>query len=614
MEDCEIDINKISKKKIPVTQSIINSQNYIGTFFKDIIDIYELNENLELKLITSYPTNIKIGNIDFNPKHKEIILSTHPNDYIKLWYIPGNNTLEMKSILKGKNSISPDYAKFNPINENLIISSGSKVIDIWDITKYISLNNLSTEKYIFDLKWDLTGNYFGYIHGANEFQINDKDCNKLFKISLDDLLYIEFKNNFELITFHTDQSVKIWDIRNYSIPKIQKTIDKYFYLELYDEKNNYTYILNNLFEIYNSDNFTEIYEKNIKCETNSIILDSCLLKNKEIANLIEQDRMGTINIIQIINNKKIESDIIQNENIEQNINNSNDFINNIIYNISDYTSFSKYINNKKDVDYTTKNYFHMQEIQQDLDALKEQSLPERKKYVEDILSNIKPNFKNIKEEYLFYVRLLIRDNTNTILLKDYLQFLEHNKEELTKIINNLDIYENEVEFYKVCFTKQEYMSNFNLDKIKSEKDNLIEFLTGIKNAKDLNELKDKRKSIKSIIKNPYFNQPITEDNEELLFYKNRILLYYSFYENIDSLDEETFLSQKWLIDKILSKKYFDRGNIIKNRHKFNLLISLILKPESKDSNEYILNILDSNDNNENDINYIKNKCENFLKI
>ena len=162
----EFEIYKVSKNPTDSAQSIINCQDYIGIFFQNFIEIYELNENLDIKLKHSITDKVNFGTIDFNHKYKDILLSTSPYDYIKLWKIPGINSPEVICTLNGPNSNGCEYAKFNPMDKNLIISSKLNNIDLWDITKYINKNSMKTTGNIYSLKWDLTGDYFGYFLGA----------------------------------------------------------------------------------------------------------------------------------------------------------------------------------------------------------------------------------------------------------------------------------------------------------------------------------------------------------------------------------------------------------------------------------------------------------------
>ena len=64
-----------------------------------------------------------ITNIDFNSKYKDILLTIPANDYIKLYNISNQNNFEIVSLLNGESTKNAHYSKFNPVYENLIISS-----------------------------------------------------------------------------------------------------------------------------------------------------------------------------------------------------------------------------------------------------------------------------------------------------------------------------------------------------------------------------------------------------------------------------------------------------------------------------------------------------------
>lgn len=593
----DIEMSRIEKQKIGRTERIINFENYIGTFFRDMIKIFELNDNLDINLKNSFSTGKPIKNIDFNSKYKDILLTIPANDYIKLYNISNQNNFEVISILNGESTKDAHYAKFNPTNENIIISSKDKIIDIWDITKYTNINNIQSEKIIYNLAWDISGNYFGYIKGLKGLNICDNDNKNIIAIVTDNVDGFEFINSQDLITFHNDSVIKRWDIRYYNKPKLEikgLSVD----YELYDKNNDYIYIKNDLFQIYTSDNFNIIHEEEFDFCNDPIILDSRFLKNGEIANMAEIGKNYKFNIIKIAKKNK---STFGEKNEQNNIKEQKDFVNNIVYKISNYENFSEYINQsqnqKKDVYFRNKNYLEIDAIKTELNSIRKFSLSDRKKYVKDVYDGkIKVNpFKDKIDEYIHYIKLLIRDNTNKSLLKDYLQFLEKNETELSQKIS-LEKYKDEVEFYKVCFNKKEYMENFGLSKEKSEKENLVDFLIQIKDSKDINQFIGLMKNIKSMVEYPYFNQPINEENEELLFFKSKLILYHE----ISSIDykkqdnNELFLSQKKIIEEILKSQYLEKYNISKNYDIIFLLINLIVYPESDEKyNKYILNLLNS---------------------
>ena len=600
----EIEIKKISKQQIGYAKGITCCKNYIGSFFRDTISIFELTEGLDIQQKSSFSTGKPISNIDFNYKYKDILLSIPSYDYIKLYKITDKNNFEIISTLNGLNSKGAQYAKFNPSKENLIISSKEKIIDIWDVTKYTNIKTIIAEENVYNLAWNINGNFFGYINGIQGLNVSDKE-NIVISIGSNDLINFEFRKNDDIITFHFGGVIKIWDNRNYSKPKIEIK-DLPFSYELYDKNNDYLYIKDKLFRIYECENFELVHKEDIEYNNNNniLLLDTGFLKNNEIANLFELEKNGKNNIIKIMNKHK--SSFASEKIIEKDIQYTNDFVNNIVYNVSDYTNFLKYIKTKKESDYPCKNYIFIPEIKKELNFIKYELLPDRKKYVEDKI-NKNQTFKDIYEEYIYYIKLLIRDNTNKKLLEKYLHFLEKNETKLEEKIQNLDKYENEVEFYKVCFDKEEYkVFRRTLTKDKSEKEKLIEFLTKFKNS-DIEEFKQLATEIKSMNEYPYFNQPITEENEELLFFKIKLILYYAIY-NFDYTNpdegKDKFYSQKKIVEEILKKKYLESDKIVKNTNKLSWLISLINEPDNDEINKYILNLLDPNTNIEKDINEI----------
>ena len=73
----------------------------------------------------------------------------------------------------------------------------------------------------------------------------------------------------------------------------------------------------------------------------------------------------------------------------------------------------------------------MDEIINSLEENKKSDLISLRNYVEKEMEKNK-SFNSKKEEYLFYLHLLIKDETNINLLKDYLLFLKKNKTHLKR--------------------------------------------------------------------------------------------------------------------------------------------------------------------------------------
>ena len=82
-----IKVKKIFTNEEEKSEKLINCDNYIGTLKDNNIFIYELNDDLNINLKTSISCNSHIGDIDFNHKYKNLIISSYVNDYLKLWKI-----------------------------------------------------------------------------------------------------------------------------------------------------------------------------------------------------------------------------------------------------------------------------------------------------------------------------------------------------------------------------------------------------------------------------------------------------------------------------------------------------------------------------------------------
>ena len=210
---------------IEIGEKFINCENYVGTFYTNNLKIYEFNENYNMTLTNYFTTDTFIKDIDFNKKYKNIILTCCSDDNIKLYKISNQNNNEIISILEG-NYIRQAQARFNPVFENLVISSDGKIIELWDITKYLNLKSLPSKESIRNLKWDITGNFYGYISDTtNNIMIGNMENNNISRIIDKTIKNYEFKNNKELITFHINNSLKILDIRKCSDPI--NTIDNF---------------------------------------------------------------------------------------------------------------------------------------------------------------------------------------------------------------------------------------------------------------------------------------------------------------------------------------------------------------------------------------------------
>ena len=546
------------------------NNKYLGTFYGKNIKIYNLNPStFKLTDENSIFCGKNINNIDFNPEYPEIIMSALNDGDVKLWNIL-NKEKDNKEIcvFKGHSSYV-NYAIFNPIISTKVISSDDMNVKLWDINKYLHECNVISGNNIDKLKWNISGDKYCFIDDNYKLSVNIREPNEhlydIIDINKKEIKDYIFKSSREFIIFHEDR-INIWDINNLGKPI--KTFENNDFLSyLYDNNLNYFYSINkNRIDIYRPRSFNEIIQQldisHLTPSDDIILLDSCFLKNNEIANIFElkksYSRIIKIKKKNVINHQRIK---------KQPQMNLNEYLKNIVYKISDYSELLKYNEKIENIDEIILNqkYVDIPELSEEFQSIGTQSIFQRKSYVNQNINN-GDNIKDFKEKYFFYLKLLIRDNTNTKLIKEYLSFSQKNPK---LVSSNLD-YKEELNYYMVCLKK------YDLGVLKegnSEKDNLINFLKKIcevQNCFDINNIK------KDFNNHSFFNQPIEFENKELFFYKLKMHLYYRILKMDLNDFKSNFDFMKNFIGKILVNDIFNKDEIVNNDEIINLLIYSII--------------------------------------
>ena len=158
-------------------------------------------------------------------------------------------------------------------------------------------------------------------------------------------------------------------------------------------------------------------------------------------------------------------------------------------------------------------------------------------------------FNSKEEEYMFYLHLLIKDETNINLLKLYLLFLKTNIDYLEKKQIPHENFLDELNYYSIFFEKDELNKLFKNYNFIPEKTKLINLLNDYtKNIKN-----NSFQKFKEIIKNKniirLFNQPVSYNIKELL-YINSIKLYLMIF-----LKKKIKKKKIYQINHILQVKY-----------------------------------------------------------
>ena len=593
------------------------------------------NKNFSLNYKTQIKCNEDIYTFDFHPKYQNLLLLPLASGKIKLYEIKESNNMNYKilSTINAYDSFSAYNCIFNPEKEEIFLSSSNEEIKIFNLNSYTYIQNshYSYDKRI--MKWKSDKEY-AYCDNKGII-IKDVEChNDKISISINENINdFYFINKDNLITIEQKFLIKKWDIKksNSYIQEFKPTESIKF--SLFDKNFNYLYLfdINGYIKIFDLKKFKCV--NRIECKESLQFYDPILLND----NLLNQENHEIANILynnkKIINLKKIKD--YPTFNIEKQTIASKDFIKSIKTVISDYYDILRETENisiDQDEKIEKKKYMDNKEIKSDkiidikntiynLEKVYGNNINEIiNKFQDSKINNINDmndNYKKkIKELYIDFINLLIKVDTNKKFVINYLNFLEKNQNILIGIkYLYIEFYKDELEYYKIMFNSNEFLQYFKQNKIaeKVEFINLLENLLNIyKECISTNKLDElsifireiREKEIKKLV---YFNTPIPFDNDELFYYKMKANIYHylktmNLYKEIKDESEKIktvpnmnlIKLQSYAITKILKDKYFDNETIIKNKDKMNILIYLILYPESESLIDYILNLLTSN--------------------
>ena len=154
-------------------------------------------------------------------------------------------------------------------------------------------------------------------------------------------------------------------------------------------------------------------------------------------------------------------------------------------------------------------------------------------------------------------------------------------------------FKDEYERYKVMFKNNQLMQYKLDEKSSSQKDEFISLLIKIQNLEE-----DKMDSFKAIIKKnletkQLFNQAIDPSNNELYWYRNCFVLYYSLDNIID--DKKKIGLMKENINSIMKREIFKKDYILNDIELLTSIIILIALPQANYIIEYNLNLIETKD-------------------
>ena len=511
-------------------------------------------------------------------------------------------------------------AIFNPSMSHMIACSCNDLtIQIWSIRKP-SIQKIACSKLPIQMKWEKNGYLLGYFDSINFIKIYNISIKK-------EIFNLNFKERISTFEFFGEDKILVCN-------KIQDKIVQYKFdacpkegsniINIFTIKGDYQFfsVYNDNLLIYSNDNKIKLFEdfnnNNLIYEANCSLNSPKIIKSPNESILfkildINNDSNVKLIILKDLYNEKVkiaskkeedgkEKTVSKNKEDEEEKNYKSDYdsIDNSLEDINqdyfgdcpdefkDIKECSNFKYNDYDKVYQKeKKYLEIDEIKSNLERDKKENLIQRRKNVVNELQK-KIKFKSIKEEYIFYINLLIKDETNKDLLLKYFKFMQKNEKKLEKENLLHEKFYDELNYYSVFFDKTELKEKFNYDFI-SEKDKLINLLKLYSKSIKDKALEELKNSIKKEYIKRNFNQPITYEIKELIYYN----CYNDIYDDICSkkkISEENLSNKLYAIDKILEKQIF---NNIESPDILIPLISFISHSEKEENINFFLNMINS---------------------
>ena len=582
------------------------SQNYKSA------EIYSFTENdSDKKKLTEIKFPKKINDLKLNPNHLNILL-VGTKSQIELFIIPEDskeNNITNPRFVFDKNKFGFQFSIFNPKNSHIIASSCfDHSIQIWSVSRQV-IHTISCEnmmELIDIMKWNKKGKLLGFIDNTQIKLYNNKNKKIIFNL--------DFEENYINFEFYGDNNILVQDEDNNKIYVYEFGLGSKGEVEIKKKKDcrilfeeEYNHIL--------VSNLCYIIQKTIKNQerislydglNNNVFNHDCSLNHPKVIKtadsrisfkILDKDDYNNFKLVTIkdlYEDKPIKEDKDEksssssfnsfdtnSEDLEEEyfFNCPNKFIG-IIENLN--FIFNKYEDTYK----KEKKYMNIEEIQLNLINNKNHDLIWLRNDVKQILENEKKcptKFGSIKEEYIFYLNLLIKDETNIELLEKYLIFLKKNEDFLEKENILHEKFFDELEYYSVFFEKDKLKNLFGDYKFESEKTKLInlvnDYYINLKNntlekfKKELNEKNERR----------YFNQPISLKSKELLYYDCYIDI---FLHICESGGIKKKLNELYTLDKIIEKNIFEK---YENDDILVPLTGFITFSEPKENVDFFLN-------------------------
>ena len=257
-------------------------------------------------------------------------------------------------------------------------------------------------------------------------------------------------------------------------------------------------------------------------------------------------------------------------------------------NFSSNFQILNYENNEKDFSLNKKKKAYLE-----IDIVKEEFKKQSKSLI-DLKNNVEAEIKkNIKfsdhnEEYLFYIKLLIKDDTNKKLLKKYLMFLKYIEEKNITLNYPNEKFETEINYYLPLLDKNDLKELNEVNLFKSQKEELIELLKKIKEHFENNTINDYKNSLEE--KLFVYNQPFPLNSPECTYFECKLNINYTIKHFKSTILQNEEKNIKYIIDKILDNNLIDK---IDSEEILVALASYIDDKEDNDIFDFFYNLINS---------------------
>lgn len=548
--------------------NIIFNSKFVVQYKLKIIQIYKIEDYKKDMLYLQFINDIVIYDIQFNPVIENILLLSLADGSCKIYDI-SEQKMEEKIFFEGFDNKQPiEKSKFNDMNTNVIASSnGAKIIIIWDIRSSKDIILVKDEEIIIKFNW-----------------------NKILP---------------NLLIYHTQKKIKLFDIKNKSIVKTVEKKDINDVIFLNDcsiiikkniiEKENYgdekveNKLENKIIgsnDYYIGDNLLIVYDR-----VSLFVIDITCLKIIENINFdsnlshqfIKSNKENEI-LLYYIEDSEIQKKhiTINNKTISKKISDSSNFAKNFYKNyqkkIYKYIFLLDYNENINDNMYI-KKYMNIEEIAEFFEKIKEINIFERKEIIDEIfgekctkkvmnkcydLDDFKDikifwdtylNIKETQERKIELIKLMNQNFINDkIIKKFYIEIIK------LIIIDNTN--EKLIEIYLLFL---------NIYEIKLNKDNSIN-----------NDIEEYKKEVN------YYSPLFSKENYKILFEKDKESerdIIKNFLNKVKQIENFLFDNQK------LAELCNEAKSLTKNMPDFNQPIELDCKNEELKWHKIKINIL-----------------------